>query len=67
LIDKQIEQNHPDDEDGNGSEEQSEDENLNEALYDRLMESINQVWTNFELNEGVIDNYNFNSIMVKIA
>lgn len=31
------------------------------------MESINEVWADFELNEGVIDNNNFKQIMVKVA
>ena len=66
MIDQQLMNQHQD-EQVSENEEQSEEENLNEALYDKLMESINQVWSDFQLEDGVIDNQNFKSIMTKVA
>lgn len=36
------------------TEEEGEGE-LNEELYESLMQSINQIWLDFDIEQGVID------------
>jgi hypothetical protein len=55
------------DEQQNEEGDLSENEDLNEELYDSLMVSINEVWPTFALQDGLIDIEDYKTVMVEVA
>jgi len=51
----------------NSIQEDSDQPELNEELYDKLMMSINEMWPAFNIEEGTINLDGFKQIMTKVA
>lgn len=47
--------------------DEDEQQELNEELYDRLMESIDKTWRSFDIDNGRTDLKAFKKIMVNVA
>jgi hypothetical protein len=47
--------------------EEDEQPDLNEELYDKLMTSINELWADFDIDNGVIDLGEFKQVMIEVA
>lgn len=46
------------------NEEADQQPELNEELYNRLMASIQKIWLNFDIDNGMIGEQDFKTIMV---
>ena len=49
------------------NEEEEEQPELDEELYDKLMTSIQSLWVDFDIENGLIDQKQFKEIMTQVA